>query len=233
MIPEHIVVDGADVSEAELARRIAGGDTRAFEALMRRCNRRLFRIARGILGNDSDAEDALQDAYLTAYLAMSGFRGDAKLTTWLARIVINQALTRLRKSRRAAEIIPIASSDHDNLEPEEERVPDDRRASPEDAALRAQLRALLERRIDALPAAFRTVFIMREVEEMTVEETAEALGIPEATVRTRLFRAKSLLRAGLAAEIDMTLPDAYAFDGVRCDRIVCRVLERIARPNDL
>ena len=219
------------MDEADLVGRIRRGDARAFETLMRACNRRLFRIARAILKDDSEAEEALQDGYVAAFVALNDFRGDASLTTWLSRVVINQALGRLRRNRRAAEIIPLASSDRDDqaIMREVEAVSDDRNPKPEEAALRSQLRAVLERKIDALPVAFRTVFVMRELEEMTVEETAQSLGIPEATVRTRLFRARSLLREALATEIDITLPDAFSFDGARCDRIVARVLERIAR----
>ncbi len=217
------------IGGADLLRRIRNGDAGAFETLMRECNRKLFRIARAILKNDSDAEDALQEAYVTAYVAVKDFRGDSSVSTWLSRIVINEALGRMRKNRRAAEVIPLASGDHEAIRAEAEAVSDDYSTSPEQAALRSQLRAVLEHKIDALPVAFRTVFIMRELEEMTVEETAQALGIPEATVRTRLFRAKSLLRETLATEIDITLPDAFSFDGSRCDRIVARVLERIQR----
>jgi RNA polymerase sigma-70 factor, ECF subfamily len=214
------------MAEGEMLDRIRQGDARAFEALMRKCNQKLFRIARSILKDDSEAEDALQEAYLTAYTALKSFRGESALTTWLSRIVINEALGRMRKRRRAAEVIPIASGDPETLLAEEEAVSDER-STPEEAAQRSQLRAVLERKIDALPVAFRTVFVMRELEEMTVEETASALGIPEATVRTRLFRAKSQLRESLAAEIDVTLSDAFSFDGARCDRIVARVLARI------
>lgn len=219
------------MDEGDLIDRLRGGEARAFETLMRACNRRLFRIARAILKDDGEAEEALQDAYVAAFVALKEFRGEASLATWLSRVVINQALGRLRRNRRAAEVIPLASSDRDDqaIMQEVEAVPDDRNSTPEEAAQRSQLRAVLERRIDALPDAFRTVFVMRELEEMTVEETARALGIPEATVRTRLFRAKSLLREALATEIDVTLPDAFSFDGARCDRIVARVLERIAR----
>jgi RNA polymerase sigma-70 factor, ECF subfamily len=214
------------MAEGEMLDRIRQGDASAFEALMRKCNQKLFRIARSILKDDSEAEDALQEAYLTAYTALKSFRGESALTTWLSRIVINEALGRMRKRRRAAEVIPIASGDPETLLAEEEAVSDER-STPEEAAQRSQLRAVLERKIDALPVAFRTVFVMRELEEMTVEETASALGIPEATVRTRLFRAKSQLRESLAAEIDVTLSDAFSFDGARCDRIVARVLARI------
>lgn len=210
--------------DAELAGRAAAGDAAAFEAIMRRHNRLLFRTARAILKSDQEAEDALQDAYLRAWRALEGFRAEARLSTWLVRIVVNEALGRLR--RKGAEIVPLdaaMTSAEPAIQAALADAPDDR---PEPAAMRAQLRQLLEARIDLLPDAFRTVFMLRAVEEMSVEEVAEVLQIPEATVRTRYFRARSLLREGLASAIDMTLADAFAFDGARCDRIVAGVLAR-------
>ena len=214
----------ADASDGELARRVAGGESAAFEALMRRHNRTLFRTARAILRDDAEAEDALQEAYLQAYQAMGGFRGEAKLSTWLARIVANEALVRLRKRVRRAEIVPLQP----NTTPEELEIPDtDMPKSPESHAERAQIRRLLEAQIDSLPHDYRTVFVLRAVEEMTVQETAAVLGIPEATVRSRLFRARSLLREALATKIDVACEDAFAFAGERCDRIVAYVMQRI------
>ena len=213
-----------NASEQELVARAAGGDEAAFEGIMRRYNRLLFRTARSIVKSDAEAEDALQEAYLRAWRALDTFRSDARLSTWLVRIVANEALGRLR--RKAADVIPLEAA-MTSTEPEIQQAltdePDDR---PEPRAMRAQLCQLLEARIDLLPDAFRTVFMLRAVEEMSVEEVAEALTIPEATVRTRFFRARSLLREGLASQIDMTMADAFAFDGARCDRIVAGVLAR-------
>ena len=201
----------------------AGGPEAAFEAVMRQHNGRLFRVARAILKDDSDAEDALQDAYLEAYKHMADFRGDAQLSTWLTRIVVNQALMRLRRERRHRVVVPFEQQD----EHEQVEVADEKAEPPSSAALRAEVRQLLEQRIDELPVAFRTVFVMREVEDMTVDETAECLGIPAATVRTRLFRARALLRAALARDIDTATVDVFGFAGARCDRIVAGVLARI------
>ncbi len=216
-------------SEADLVDRAAAGDQAAFETLMRQFNRKLYRVARGILKNDTDAEDAVQEAYVTAYLALKKFRGDSQLATWLTRIVINEALGRLRKQRRDQIVIPISRDEAGDQPDPMATVADGTGASPEDATMRAELRALLERQIDRLPMAYRTVFIMRELEEMTVEDTAKCLEIPEATVRTRLFRAKGLLREALAREIDLSTQDAFAFAGERCDRIVAAVRSRIAK----
>lgn len=196
---------------------------------MRRYNGRLFRVARAILKDDAEAEDAVQDGYLDAYRHIDSFRGDSQVGTWLVRIVANQALMRLRKQKRERVVIPFQPAaggpDHDR-EPE---VADQKAESPSAATLRAEIRKMLEHRIDELPVAFRTVFTLREVEEMTVEETADALGIPAATVRTRLFRARALLRESLARDLDLATGDVFGFAGARCDRIVTRVLAIIAR----
>ena len=214
-------------SDAALARRIAGGDTAAFELLMRRHNRALFRAARSITRDDAEAEDALQDAYLLAYRNIDRFRGDSTLSTWLTRIVINEAIARSRKSSRRAEVIRLAGDD-DIHEAMEANMAETGSEQPEQAVMRGDARRLLERKIDALPEAFRTVFVLRAVEELSVEETASCLGIPEATVRTRFFRARSMLRESLSREFDYAMEEAFGFDGMRCDRIVAGTLARVA-----
>jgi RNA polymerase sigma-70 factor (ECF subfamily) len=217
------------LADSELAVCIADGDKRAFEEVMRRHNRVLFRTARAILRDDAEAEDALQDAYIQAFRSMDSFRGASKLSTWLVRIVVNQALMRRRKRARTAQVIAIREDDGRSLEHVEEDQMSEREG-PERTAGRAELRRLLEARIDSLPDAFRAVFVLRAVEELSVEETAAALGIPEATVRTRFFRARSLLREAFSQEIDLALGDAFAFAGTRCDRIVAGVLARLNEP---
>ncbi len=212
-------------TDAELAVRAANGDAPAFETIMRRHNRLLFRTARSILRNDDDTEDALQEAYLRAWRSLAGFRAEAKVSTWLVRIVVNEALGRLR--RRGAQVIPLDAAidiDEPHHEPGMEGNAD---AEPERLAMRGELRVLMEKRIDMLPDVFRTVFMLRAVEELSVEETAAALEIPEATVRTRFFRARSLLREGLSRDVDFAIGDAFSFAGARCDRIVANVLARV------
>ena len=211
--------------DTDLIARAASGDARAFEALMRRYNRMLFRTARAILRDDAEAEDALQEAYLQAYGSLASFRAEAKLSTWLARIVANEALMRLRKQTRRAEIVPMQSADA----PEVEQVMDsDMDNAPDTRAARGEMRRLLEAQIDALPEIYRTVFMLRAVEELSAEETAAVLEIPAATVRTRLFRARSLLREALAQKIDVACEDAFSFAGERCDRVVASVLARLS-----
>lgn len=209
------------------AQQSTGSHEAAFEAIMRRHNGRLFRVARAILKDDTEAEDALQDAYLDAYRHMDDFRGDAQLSTWLTRIVVNQSLMRLRRQKRERVIVPFDRGERQDPGQEVD-VPDEKAEPPSSAAMRAEVRRLLEQRIDQLPVAFRTVFVMREVEDMTVEETADCLGIRPATVRTRLFRARALLREALARDVDAATVNVFGFAGERCDRIVATVLSRIA-----
>ena len=215
------------IDDQELVRRIGRRDQAAFESLMRRHNGKLFRIARAILKDDFAAEDAVQDAYLDAYRRSEQFRGEASVSTWLSRIVINRALMRLRRSKRDRVVVPFVGPGDESIDHTEE-IADERSESPPAATFRAEVRRLLESRIDALPVAFRTVFIMREVEDMTVEETAQCLGIPAATVRTRLFRARALLRESLARDLDNATVEVFPFAGARCDRIVATVLSRSA-----
>lgn len=219
-----------DTPDTELAARAADGDDVAFECIMRRHNRLLFRTARSILKSDAEAEDALQESYLRAWRALGSFRSDARLSTWLVRIVINEALGRLR--RRGAEVFSLdatADPEGPSMEDVMEGNPDER---PDRAAMRAELRHCMESRIDALPEAFRTVFMLRAVEELSVEEVAAALGLPDATVRTRFFRARGLLREALASDVDRALGDAFSFDGARCDRIVAGVMTKLGQERE-
>ena len=222
-VAQHAVAPAA-IDDVSQVARIVAGDRGAFEQLMRSHNAALFRAARAIVRDDADAEDVLQEAYLAAYRHLPEFRGDSKLSTWLTRIVINQALGRLRSRRRDNVVELIDDRTEGAAPPLEQAMEEPGGASPEAAAIRAELRRLLERKIDELPLAFRTAFMLREVEEMTIEEAAECLAIPEATVRTRVFRARALLRASLAEEMDVAARDVFHFAGGRCDRIVAAVL---------
>lgn len=208
------------LTDSELVARVRAGDPGAMEWLMRKHNRTLFRTARAILRDDAEAEDAVQDAYIAAHRALASFRGDSRLSTWLVRIAANEALMRRRRNVRSAAVVPLDASADDERRAVE--MPSNE-PGPENEALRGQLRQILEKRIDALPDTYREVFVLRGVEELSVEETADVLGVPPATVRTRFFRARSLLREALAREIDLTLEDAFGFDGERCDRLVSRV----------
>jgi RNA polymerase sigma-70 factor, ECF subfamily len=226
-LPSEPLPTAATLGDAELVRRIGSHDEAAFEVMMRRHNAALYRVARAILKSDADAEDALQEAYLAAYCHMDEFRAEAKLSTWLTRIVVNQALGIRRRHRRARVIVPFSNLHSDERVELEEAGVGGSVESPEHSTSRAEFRRLLERKIDDLPVAFRTVFILREVEELSAAETAGCLSIEEATVRSRLFRARGLLRESLARELDMATADVFHFGGERCDRVVTNVLARL------
>ncbi|MCC6163983.1 MAG: RNA polymerase sigma factor [Acidobacteria bacterium] len=213
--------------DAALLARLAGGDHGAFETLMRRHNQRLFRTARAIVKDDADAEEVLQDAYIEAYRHADGFRGDARVSTWLTRIVVNTALMRLRKQRTHPVLVPFTPATPEGRAGDTSAMTSAAEAS-DGYVLRTEIRRLLERRIDELPATFRAVFVMRDVEEMTSQEVADALSLPVGTVRTRLFRARALLRAALERDMDVASAGIFGFAGARCDRIVVTVLARLA-----
>ena len=219
-------LDDPSPPDDELASRVARGDASAFRPLMRRHNQAMFRAARSILRDDAEAEDAVQEAYLLAYRRIGDFRGDAKLSTWLLSIVVNESLGRRRRRQRRATVITLEGEIAGERSPGEDTASSDGEG-PEHDALQAETRRLLERKIDQLPDAFRSVFVMRAVQELDVGDTAAALGVGEATVRTRYFRARALLRESLAREIDLAQEDAFRFLGERCDTIVERVMARI------
>jgi RNA polymerase sigma factor (sigma-70 family) len=219
--PTPLAPPATTLDDRALAQRVAAGDGAAFDLLMRRHNRRLYRVARATLRNDAEAQEALQEAYLSAYRGIADFRGDSTLVTWLSRLVLNECFGRLRKSARRQNVMPLLAPAH----ADEEAATDEE--GPEHARARAEMRALLERRLDDLPHDFRLVFVLRAVEELSVEETAECLGIPPATVRSRHFRARGLLRESLARDIDVAEADLFNFDGPRCDGIVEGVKARL------
>lgn len=214
----------AHAPEAELAARAGAGDGAAFEILMRRHNQLAFRTTRAILKNDAEAEDAAQDGWLKVWRALGGWRAESRFTTWLVRIMTNEALGRLR--RTTAQVIPLEVAMVSKDRTTQEALSEAPHRSPEAELARDQARRLIETRIDLLPDAYRSVFMLRAVEEMSSSDVAEALGIPEATVRSRFFRARALLREVLAGEMDHALDEAFSFDGARCDRITARVLAR-------
>lgn len=218
---------GQTEDEQLWVQQAALGDALAFERIMRTHNRRLYRTARSIVQNDAEAEEVLQEAYLRAWRALGSFRADAQLSTWLVRIVANEALGRLRKQRdHLLSLDEIMDTLHDGSSNQPSWQAANSMHNPEQEAMRSQLRRLLEQCIDALPDAFRTVFMLRELEGMSAEEVAQALDIPAATVRTRFFRARSLLQKTLEQRAQGALHEAFSFDGARCDRIVAGVLRR-------
>lgn len=210
--------------DADLVRRAVARDPDAVRSLMRKYNRRLFRVARSILRNDTDAEEVLQDSYLRAFAHLGEFRGEAALSTWLSRIVINEALGRLRRLQAptvSLDALPASVADI-IVFPSNARQDD-----PERTMAQREILQLVERAIDNLPDTFRTVLVARQIEGMSVEETAELLSIKPETVKTRLFRARELLREQIDRQIDPVLFDAFPFAGRRCDRVIELVMSRL------
>lgn len=218
-------MDMIAMDETALVERFRLGDPIAARTIIQRHNRKFWRLARGIVDDDAEAEEALQNAYVRALTSIDGFRGQSSLATWMGRIVVNEALRRRASRRDPLDLDEIAESlplDH----PGSATMPSP--VGPEVAAARQQVRRIVERAVDALPAAFRVVFMMRVVEQMSIEETAAALSIPVGTAKTRLHRANQQLRATLGAEFAATFDDAFPFGGARCERLTQSVLDRIA-----
>lgn len=221
------ITSGAHDDQADLIARAVRKDETAIRTIIREHNRRLFRVARSILRDDGEAEDVLQEAYLKAFAALGSFRADASLSTWLTRIVVNEALQRMRKRAPilADDILLQRLEQHDNVIPFP--LSSGSPIDPERAVAQKQIAKLLERAIDALPDEFRTVLVARVLEDMSIEATADLLGIKPETVKTRLFRARRLLKEELAEHLDPVLGDIFPFDGARCDRLTEAVIARL------
>jgi RNA polymerase sigma-70 factor (ECF subfamily) len=226
-IGRKTTLDALEDSElVGLARQKVDG---AFRIIMQRHNRRLYRIARAVLRNDSEAEDAVQEAYVLAFTNLGEFRGDSSLATWLSRIVLNEALGRIRRRRPAADMAKPASRSASQAEiiPFPLSSP---QLDPERSMAQRQIQLLLEQAIDKLPDDFRIVLVARVIEEMSIEETAALFGLRAETVKTRLHRARKLLRDALEKQVGSVLSDAFPFDGTRCARVTDEVLRRLALP---
>lgn len=221
--PDRRALTGLD--DVELVAHAKRGDERAFRTIMERHNRRLYRVARTLLRDDAEAEDVVQEAYLRAFTALSSFRGDASLATWLTRITLNEALGRKRKQRPTVGLDTVDAMQESGAQII--RFPN-MSSDPERSTAQREIQKILEASIDALPEPFRVVFVMREIEEMSIEETAGFLGIRPETVKTRLHRARRLLRETLEGRLASTLKDTFPFAGPRCERITEAVLARLA-----
>ena len=219
-LDQHSVPAHDGLKEAELVDLAQHGDRDAFRLITQRCNQRLYRIARAVVRNDFEAEDVVQSAYLRAFSNISGFRREASIRTWLTQITLNEARGRLRARRRS---ISLEHSVHANF-PAENTVVE----TPEAHAARTQIRELIEQAIDALPLPFRIVFVMREIENCSTQETADLLALTPMTVKTRLYRARRLLRLSLDGKVDCG--GVFPFLGARCVRMTAEVLERLNVP---
>ena len=215
------------ISEDQLVVLARAGDARAVRFIIQVHNRRLYRVARAVLHDDAEAEDVVQETYLRAFSALASFRGDCGLATWLTRIALNEALGRLRRQRTkvALELID-EPQERDRMQvipfPHMKSETD-----PEQAVARSEARQMLEPAIDDLAEPFRLVFVLRDVEELSVEETAKQLGLRPETVRTRLHRARAQLRERLDSQLASALTETFPFGGARCARVADMVLRRL------
>jgi RNA polymerase sigma-70 factor, ECF subfamily len=212
----------ANVPDEELVKRVLAGDTALYEIIMRRHNQLLYRVVRSILPNEEEAEDVMQDTYVRAYEHLEQFAGRAQFRTWLTRIAVHEALARVRRSMRFSSPSPGENFDGD---PMEILVASDR--TPEQQAADSELRNLLERAIAQLPESYRTVFMLRDVQDMSIDEVANILDLSEGTVKVRLHRARRALRKMIYDRAGGQLVGAFPFPAVRCDRVVAGVFERI------
>src|SRR5580692_10811374 len=214
----------ATATAADLVARARARDEAAVRAIMQANNRRLYRLARGILRNDSEAEDVVQETYVRAFTHLDSFRGDSSLATWLARIAMNEALGRLRSQRPGVEWTSLPPG---TLEAQIIQFPLSATPDPEKTMAQREIQHVVEHAIDELPEAFRIVFITRVIEGMNVEETADILGLKPETVKTRLHRARTMLRDNVERKIGPVVMDAFPFAGKRCERLTGAVLTRL------
>jgi len=217
--PAPVAASSEPVSDAQIIARVQAGELPAFALLMRRYNRLVFRCARSVARSDAEAEDVAQEAWLTAYQHLAQFEGRAAFSTWVSRIAIRMAGARTRRDRKHAPLDAL----------ERAAMPDEVGDNPALELERRQMVTLLERAIDALPADYRLVIMLRDVEQMSTEEAAQTLGLSEENVRVRLHRSRAALRELMTKEVGGVLGDAFAFDGQRCTRIVDAVLAQLSR----
>lgn len=210
------------LSDLEVVERVLAGDTSLFEILMRRYNQRLFRVARGILADDAEAEDVMQEAYMRAFRELANFRGEALFSTWLTRIACHEALARAQKRRRLVPLSPV-QGDGGGEPPD----PPSETIGPERELANRELQTVLREAVEILPDPLRSVFCLREIEGLSTEETADLLGLTVENVRVRLHRAKRGLRQTLDQRIGQEVRRLYLFDGARCDRVVEAVFARL------
>ncbi|MER8529108.1 RNA polymerase sigma factor [Mesorhizobium sp. M0814] len=219
-MPAALTATPAASGDMQLVGRALARDGDAFRTIIKTHNQRLYRIARGVVRNDSEAEDIVQEAYVSAFAHLEAFRGDASLATWLSRIVINEALGRLRKRRRMVAM-------PENPQAEIIRFPLNPSDDPERTMAQRQILELVERATDSLPDVYRMVFVARVIEGLSIEETAELLGVRPETIKTRLHRARALVRKALDDQIGPVLLDAFPFAGWRCERLTNAVMQRL------
>jgi RNA polymerase sigma-70 factor, ECF subfamily len=224
---------GPALPDSEIVRRVCAGDKALFEVLMRRHNQRVYRVVRAVLKDEAEVEDVMQQAYINAFTHLHQFEERAEFSTWLTRIALNEAFARRQKMRMAgARTTPVDASGGPFMDEIKSPQPD-----PERQAYAEELRQVLERAVDDLPEGYRTVFMLRDIEGLSTSETGSGLGLGEEAVKTRLHRARAMIRRSVTARLGALATDAFQFHAPRCDRIVAAVLQRIRddqrlTPND-
>ena len=213
-----------ELSDEDVLHAVRGGNASLYELLMRRHNQTLYRAVRAILRDESEIEDVLQETYLAAYRNLSAFEGRSRVSTWLVQIAVNKALDLRRRRSRSVTLDPELDARHAEVAP---AFGAPEVENPERGSARRELARALEGAVDALPESFREVYVLRDVEGWSTEETAEGLGLAAATVRTRLHRARVALRERLAGDFDAASLSAFPFGAERCDRVVAVVLGKI------
>lgn len=230
MAPNNVVPDTdrakrEGLSDDEVVRRMLAGETALFEIIMRRYNQRLYRVARAILGNDGEAEDVMQDAYVRAYACLHQYAHQAQFSTWLTKIAVHEAWARSRRQRRLEPLEAVGEEEGEDMGAFASTMRD-----PERQTFDREMKTMLEGAIDGLPETYRSVFVLREVEGLGTEETAECLGVSEEVVKTRLHRARGRLQRALYERAGATSSSAFEFHLSRCDRVVTSVMQRILHP---
>ena len=222
--PTEVATSQEPLSDEEVVTRVLAGETGMFEIIMRRHNQRLYHVARAILRNDGEAEEVMQDAYVRAYEHLDQFAGRAKFSTWLTRIAVHEALARQHRGNRYQELESMAEQEGDPMDRVASLAP-----NPEQQTANSEIGRLLEEAIEKLPDAYRTILMLRDVEEMSTADAAEVLEITEENVKVRLHRARALLRKSLFARAGVEKREAFNFHALRCDRVVKNVFEKLQR----
>ncbi len=221
-LQESTTASVSQLSDEEVIARVRAGETTLYEVLMRRYNQRLFRIARGILRDDEEAEDVTQDTYVRAYASLHQFGGRALFSTWLTKIAVYEACSRLRKQKHIQDFPANPAREYHHMESVKSSDPD-----PEQQTLNREAVSFLEQAVDALPDTYRCVFMLRDIENVNTAETAACLDLTEETVKVRLLRARQMLRNELFARAGATSSHAFQFMGARCDRVVSNVFSQL------
>jgi RNA polymerase sigma-70 factor, ECF subfamily len=224
--PSAAVSEAASLSDADIVRRVRDGEAAMFEILMRRHNQRLYRVARSVIRDETEVEDVMQQAYINAFRHLHQFEQRSLFSTWMTRITLNEAFARRRKLQQSA----LISEGRFDAEGEGWTPMDTVRSpqpDPERQAYAGELRRVLEEAVDALPETYRTVFMLRDIEGLSTTEAGEGLGLSEEAVKTRLHRARALIRGSLTRRLGDAAAGAFAFPATRCDRVVAAVLAAI------